>query len=131
MAKLIPVDIFDLIIFGGTGDLAMRKLLPALYHRDRDGQVTGDSRIVAASRGAHSRKQYLALVRQALKDNLAEGEFDDKHWKKFSSRMHRAIIASASVRRPDVNRPGPPKCWRVFFSCSTNRSGSSLPFDSG
>ena len=87
MAKLVPVDVFDLIIFGGTGDLAMRKLLPALYHRDRDGQVTGDSRIVAASRGAHSRKQYLALVRQALKDNLAAGEFDDKHWKSFSNRI--------------------------------------------
>jgi len=34
MAKLLPVDEFDLIIFGGTGDLAMRKLLPSLYHRD-------------------------------------------------------------------------------------------------
>ena len=56
MAKLVPVDVFDLIIFGGTGDLAMRKLLPALYHRDRDGQITGDSRIVAASRSDHSRK---------------------------------------------------------------------------
>ena len=102
MAKLIPVDVFDLIIFGGTGDLAMRKLLPALYHRDRDGQVTGDSRIVAASRGAHSRKQYLALVRQALKDNLAEGEFDDKHWKKFSSRIQ---YAQADANTPEDWKP--------------------------
>jgi len=98
MAKLIPVDVFDLIIFGGTGDLAMRKLLPALYHRDRDGQVTGDSRIVAASRGAHSRKQFLALVRQALKENLAEGEFDDKHWKTFSSRIQ---YAQADANTPE------------------------------
>lgn len=51
MAKLVPVETFDLVIFGGTGDLAMRKLLPALYHRDRDGQVTPESRIIAASRG--------------------------------------------------------------------------------
>ena len=34
MAELIPVDPFDLIIFGGGGDLSLRKLLPALYHRD-------------------------------------------------------------------------------------------------
>ena len=47
MAKLIPVEDFDLIIFGGTGDLAMRKLLPALYHRDRDGQFAIASRIIA------------------------------------------------------------------------------------
>ena len=30
---------FDLVVFGGTGDLAMRKLLPGLYHRDSDGQL--------------------------------------------------------------------------------------------
>jgi hypothetical protein len=30
MAKFVPVDIFDLVIFGGAGDLALRKLLPAL-----------------------------------------------------------------------------------------------------
>lgn len=39
MAQLIPVETFDLIIFGGTGDLALRKLLPAMYHRMRDGQI--------------------------------------------------------------------------------------------
>ena len=59
MAKLLPVDEFDLIIFGGTGDLAMRKLLPALYHRDRDGQITGDSRIIAVGRSALDRGAYL------------------------------------------------------------------------
>jgi glucose-6-phosphate 1-dehydrogenase len=34
-----PVEPFDLVIFGGTGDLAVRKLLPALYHRFIDGQI--------------------------------------------------------------------------------------------
>ena len=38
MAKFIPAAPFDIVIFGGTGDLSRRKLLPALYHRDRDGQ---------------------------------------------------------------------------------------------
>ena len=67
MAKLLPVDTFDLIIFGGTGDLAMRKLLPALYHRDRDGQVTSESRIIAASRGALAREEYVATVEESLR----------------------------------------------------------------
>ena len=79
MAKLIPVEEIDLVIFGGTGDLAMRKLLPALYHRERDGQITGDSRIIAASRGAMARKKYLARVKESLQANLAEGEFDTGH----------------------------------------------------
>ena len=88
MAQLIPVDTFDLIIFGGTGDLAMRKLLPALYHRDLDGQVTADSRIIAASRGALTREKYLALVEKSLKEKLPEGDFDAAHWKTFKKRIH-------------------------------------------
>ncbi len=90
MAQLIPVDTFDLIIFGGTGDLAMRKLLPALYHRDRDGQVTADSRIIAASRGALARDEYLATVEESLRENLREGEFDESHWQSLSQRIHYA-----------------------------------------
>ena len=90
MAQLVPVETFDLVIFGGTGDLAMRKLLPALYHRDRDDQITPDSRIIAASRGALGRDEYLALVEEALRSNLADGEFDDATWQTFASRIHYA-----------------------------------------
>jgi len=88
MAQLIPVDPFDLIIFGGTGDLAMRKLLPALYHRDRDGQLTADSRIIAASRGGLEQSDYLGMVEESLRSNLAEGDFDDAHWQSFQQRLH-------------------------------------------
>ena len=31
---------FDIVIFGGTGDLALRKLIPALYRAYREGQLT-------------------------------------------------------------------------------------------
>ena len=92
MAQLVPADSFDLIIFGGTGDLAMRKLLPALYHRDRDGQLSSDSRIIAASRGALKRDAYLRDVRKSLQDNLADGDFDTAQWKKFSQRIHYAQV---------------------------------------
>jgi glucose-6-phosphate 1-dehydrogenase len=83
MAKLIPVDVFDLVIFGGTGDLAMRKLLPALYHRHRDGQFPGGSRIIAVGRQAISRDDYLEQVGEALLANLAPDEFDRAHWRIF------------------------------------------------
>ena len=39
--RVIPVPPFDYVVFGGTGDLSRRKLLPALYHRFRDGQIVG------------------------------------------------------------------------------------------
>jgi glucose-6-phosphate 1-dehydrogenase len=87
MAELVPVDTFDLIIFGGTGDLAMRKLLPALYHRDCDGQITADSRIIAVSRGALSQKKYLATVEEALKSRLGPRGLDKTFWSSFKKRI--------------------------------------------
>ncbi|MBE2998249.1 glucose-6-phosphate dehydrogenase [Nocardiopsis sp. HNM0947] len=40
----------DLVVFGGTGDLAMRKLLPSLHLLDRDGRLDPGTRVVAVSR---------------------------------------------------------------------------------
>ena len=98
MAQLLPVDAFDLIIFGGTGDLAMRKLLPALYHRDRDQQFTPESRIISVGRRALTQKEYLALVRESLDSNLAKGEFDATRWKTFSRRIEYQQIDVSSPK---------------------------------
>jgi glucose-6-phosphate 1-dehydrogenase len=96
MAQLVPAETFDLVIFGGTGDLAMRKLLPALYHRDLDGQLTPESRIIAASRGELAREDYLERVEDALRRNLAEDEFDATFWATFAARIH-YVQADASA----------------------------------
>ena len=50
MATIIPVASFDYVVFGATGDLTTRKLLPALYHRYKDRQFPATSRIIGASR---------------------------------------------------------------------------------
>jgi len=60
------VDPFDLVIFGGTGDLAMRKLLPALLHRYADGQIQGGSRVIGVAREGLDDEGYRAHVREAL-----------------------------------------------------------------
>jgi len=88
MANFVPVDEFDLVIFGGTGDLALRKLLPSLYHRERDGQITGASRIIAASRGELGREEYLARVETALRDHLRADDFQDDNWARLRDRIH-------------------------------------------
>ncbi|MGI9435243.1 MAG: hypothetical protein ACR2Q4_10525 [Geminicoccaceae bacterium] len=41
--SFMPVEPFDRIVFGGTGDLARRNLLPALFHQDCDDQWTDHS----------------------------------------------------------------------------------------
>ena len=50
VSRVIPVDVFDLVIFGGTGDLARRKILPGLFRRFLSGQMTADSQIIGAAR---------------------------------------------------------------------------------
>ena len=49
-ARIVKVDPFDLVVFGGTGDLAYRKLYPALFHREKSGQFTEPTRIIGVSR---------------------------------------------------------------------------------
>ena len=56
----------DFTVFGGTGDLALRKLLPALYHRDLEGQLPADYRILGVSRSDLDDAGWRAEVRAAL-----------------------------------------------------------------
>jgi glucose-6-phosphate 1-dehydrogenase len=65
-ASTQSVEPFDLVIFGGTGDLAVRKLLPALFHRFLDGQIPASSRIVGVAREALDDDGYRAQLREAL-----------------------------------------------------------------
>ena len=88
MAQFVPAEAFDLVIFGGTGDLSQRKLLPALFHRDRDGQFTPDSRIFAVSRSELAPEAFVDFVREALERHLPEGEFDAETWERFARRLH-------------------------------------------
>ena len=50
VSRTIPVEAFDLVIFGGTGDLAKRKILPGLFLRFAAGQIPAGSRIIGAAR---------------------------------------------------------------------------------
>ena len=49
-SRVIPVDPFTLVVFGATGDLARRKLLPAMLHRDLAGQIPPRARIIGVAR---------------------------------------------------------------------------------
>src|SRR5688500_17533685 len=77
---------FDLVLFGGTGDLAMRKLLPALYRRVAAGQVTKGSRIIGAARGELSRDEYLSQVEESCRKHIGK-DFDSKHWERFAQAL--------------------------------------------
>ncbi len=74
MATAIPVEDFDMVVFGATGDLTLRKLLPALYHRFRDGQFSGACRIIAAARSDLDDSSYRARAEAALHEHVKTDE---------------------------------------------------------
>lgn len=74
VAKTVPVPSFDLVVFGGTGDLARRKLIPGLFHRFVSGQAPGDARIIGAARQELDRAAFQAHAREALEEFLPEGQ---------------------------------------------------------
>ncbi|MFT4257369.1 MAG: glucose-6-phosphate dehydrogenase [Pseudoxanthomonas sp.] len=71
-AKTVPVAVFDLVIFGGTGDLAMRKLLPGLLRRYADGQIPEDSRIIGVARDALGDDGYRARIGEVLQKTVGD-----------------------------------------------------------
>ena len=72
--RIVPVDPFDLVIFGATGDLAQRKILPALFHRDEQDQLPKEARIIGSSRRAMSNEEFTAFAKAAI-EKFVEPEF--------------------------------------------------------
>lgn len=86
-SQTIPVSAFDCVIFGGTGDLAERKILPALYQRQRAGQFSEPTRIVGASRSEMSDQEYRAFAKTAIKTHVKSDEVDADELAQFLDRL--------------------------------------------
>ena len=67
VSRVIPVESFDLVIFGATGDLAKRKIFPGLFRRFLAGQMPKDSQVVGAARSNLSQKKFNDLVENSIK----------------------------------------------------------------
>jgi glucose-6-phosphate 1-dehydrogenase len=95
-SQTIPVEPFDFIAFGGTGDLAERKLLPALYQRQRAHQFSEPTRIIGASRAAMSDADYRAFARKAIVDHVAAQDVDETELATFLARLSYVAIDAKS-----------------------------------
>jgi glucose-6-phosphate 1-dehydrogenase len=96
-AQIVPVDPFDLVVFGGTGDLALRKLLPALYYRCRDSQLPPQSRIIGVARRPIGATAYRQNVEAALRRQLPAADIDDISLERFLGRLdHVALDATGA-----------------------------------
>ncbi len=70
---------FDLVLFGGTGDLAWRKLMPALFQALRHGTLPAGGRIIGIGRDDQTAEQYRALIKARFdKVELPKRPTDDE-----------------------------------------------------
>ncbi|NNE88185.1 MAG: glucose-6-phosphate dehydrogenase [Silicimonas sp.] len=88
VSRVIPVDPFDLVIFGGTGDLARRKILPGLFRRFINGQMEDTSRIIGAARSDYDDAAYRKFVGEALKEFVDGGDREKKQVAEFLKQIH-------------------------------------------
>jgi glucose-6-phosphate 1-dehydrogenase len=94
-SQIIPVDPFDFIIFGGTGDLSERKLLPSLYYRQRDHQFSEPTRIIGTSRSKMSDAEFRAFAKKAISEHVAKEDIDAKELETFLDRF--SYVAADAV----------------------------------
>jgi glucose-6-phosphate 1-dehydrogenase len=78
---------FDLVLFGGGGDLSMRKLIPALYARDRAGDLPATAQIICVGRNERSTVEFIETVNENAKSHINEKTFSQAVWDKFCARI--------------------------------------------
>ncbi|MEQ8257880.1 MULTISPECIES: glucose-6-phosphate dehydrogenase [Roseovarius] len=92
VSRVIPVDPFDLVIFGGTGDLAQRKILPGLFRRFRAGQMGDNARVIGAARSDMDAAAYRDFARKAVMEFEPEAAKDSEHLDSFLRQLDYVTI---------------------------------------
>ncbi len=88
---------FDLVLFGGTGDLTWRKLMPALFQAFRHGKLPPGGRILAVARDERSDEAYRAFIRERFAEVEPAKQPSDEEFARFAELLH--------YRRMDLSRP--------------------------
>ncbi|MDP3817036.1 glucose-6-phosphate dehydrogenase [Pseudomonas sp.] len=83
----IIVESCTFALFGALGDLALRKLFPALYQLDRAGLLHADTRILALARDAGEAQGYLLQIEQQLRRHVPAQEIDEAVLQRFQARL--------------------------------------------
>ena len=88
---------FDLVLFGGTGDLTWRKLMPALFQAFRHGKLPPDGRILAVARDERSDAEYHQYIRDRFVEVDSAKRPSDDEFGRFAEMLH--------YRRMDLSQP--------------------------
>ena len=82
-----PSGALDIIIFGGTGDLSWRKLLPALYMAHANGRLDSGCRIIGIGRHDWTREQYAGFIDQSSRPHIETQALQGDSWHSFLQRL--------------------------------------------
>lgn len=77
-----------LVIFGATGDLTARKLIPALYNLAREGQLPSHFACVGFARRPKSTEEFRHEMEAAVNQYSRSKPVDPALWKRFSEQLH-------------------------------------------
>lgn len=89
---------FDLVLFGGTGDLTWRKLMPALFQAFRHGKLPAGGRILAVAREERSDDAYRTFIKERFGEVEHAKRPSDEEFARFAALLH--------YRRMDLSQPG-------------------------
>ena len=82
-----PVEPCTIVIFGASGDLTARKLIPALYHLAKDKQMPPTFRIIGFARREKTDESWRQELRSALDQFSRTKPVDEQVWKDFSAKV--------------------------------------------
>ena len=99
-SKLLPVQPFDLVIFGAAGDLSLRKLIPSLFNRWRDGQIPENSKMIGVSRTGLTDESFRTLALESFRKFHPVENIDDEEWADFAQHLFYRELDAAN---PDAD----------------------------
>lgn len=94
MSKSCELEIprpFCLVVFGASGDLTQRKIIPALYRLGRNNLLPDNYFVLGAARTQMNDERFREVMRAAVKATLPD-DFSDASWKEFSGRLHYVAV---------------------------------------
>lgn len=81
------LKVCNIVIVGGEGDLAFRKLYPALYSLHRENLLADCTKIVCFGRGKYAREKFYSNMRTWAKKSDYVKKLDDDSWASFCERV--------------------------------------------
>jgi glucose-6-phosphate 1-dehydrogenase len=94
-------EALSLVIFGASGDLTSRKLVPALYRLLRKGRLDEELRIVGFARSEYSDDEFRERMERAVKDS-SPSDYEPSSWSAFAKRL--TYVAGDLAKVEDFRR---------------------------